>query len=54
MTGTYSFRYGKLLAIRGRLPTVPRTRAGQKIMRGGQLREWDMCVEESLAVDSDV
>ncbi len=49
MTGTYSFRYGPLLAIRGRLPTVPRTHAGEKIMRAGQLREWDMCVEESLA-----
>lgn len=49
MTGTYSFRYGGLLAIRGRLPTVPRTRAGEPIMRGGQLREWDICVEESLA-----
>jgi hypothetical protein len=50
MTGTYSFRHGPLLAVRGRLPTVPRTRAGQGVMQGGQLREWDMCVVESLAM----
>ncbi|MGH2924722.1 MAG: hypothetical protein ACRDK1_01985 [Solirubrobacterales bacterium] len=50
MSGAYSFRYGQLLAVRGKLPTVPRTQAGERTMGHGQLREWDMCVEESLAV----
>ena len=36
--------------VRGKLPTTPLTHDGEKRMGAGQLREWDMCVEESLAV----
>ena len=50
MVGSYAFAYGQVLVLRGTLPTTPRTHAGEKKMGGGQLREWDMCVEESLAV----
>jgi hypothetical protein len=49
-SGTYSFAYGQVLVIRGKLPTVPRTHDGEKRMGSGQMREWDMCVLESLAV----
>ncbi len=48
MTGAFSFVYGPVLALRGRLPTTPRTRQGQRVMGAGQLRVWDMCVIESL------
>ena len=50
MVGNYAFAYGQVLVLRGTLPATPRTHAGEKKMGGGQLREWDMCVEESLAV----
>jgi hypothetical protein len=50
LVGSYAFAYGQLLVVRGKLPTTPRTHAGEKRMGGGQMREWDMCVEESLAV----
>jgi hypothetical protein len=50
MVGNYSFAYGQVLVIRGKLPTTPDSHAGEKRMGGGQMREWDMCVEESLAV----
>ncbi len=50
MVGTYSFAFGQVLVVRGKLPKTPRTDSGEKRMGGGQMREWDMCVEESLAV----
>jgi hypothetical protein len=50
LNGTYSFAFGQLLVVRGKLPTTPHTYAREKRMSGGQLREWDMCVLESLAV----
>jgi hypothetical protein len=50
MVGNYAFAYGQVLVLRGTMPTTPRTDAGERTMGGGQLREWDMCVEESLAV----
>ena len=50
LVGNYSFAFGRVLVVRGKLPKTPRTVHGQKRMEGGQLREWDMCVEESLAV----
>jgi hypothetical protein len=50
MVGSYSFAFGQELVIRGRRPTTPHTDSGEKVMGGGQMREWDMCVEESLAV----
>ncbi len=50
MVGTYSFAYGQVLVVRGKMPKTPQTDSGEKRMGGGQMREWDMCVEESLAV----
>ena len=50
MVGSYSFAFGQVLVVRGKMPKTPHTDAGQRRMGGGQLREWDMCVEESLAV----
>jgi hypothetical protein len=49
INGTYSFAYGQVLVIRGKMPTVPLTHDGEKKMGSGQMREWDMCVLESLA-----
>ena len=48
MTGAFAFAFGELLVLRGKLPTFPKTLNGAKKMPGGQLREWDMCVIESL------
>ncbi len=50
MVGTYSFAYGQVLVVRGKMPKTPHTDSGETRMGGGQMREWDMCVEESLAV----
>jgi len=48
MTGAFSFRYGPVLVLKGKLPTTPRTLNGQKRMTSGQLVAWDMCVIQSL------
>jgi hypothetical protein len=48
LTGAYAFAFGEILVVRGKMPTFPRTLDGAKRMPGGQLREWDMCVIESL------
>lgn len=41
---TYGSReYGRVLHIRARLPTTPKTFAGQRIMGTGQLRYWSLC-----------
>lgn len=48
MTGGYSFKYGEVLAIRGRMPTTPKTLNGQKRTKGGQLVEWDICGIQAL------
>jgi hypothetical protein len=50
MVGTYSFAFGQELVVRGKMPKTPNTDSGETRMGGGQMREWDMCVEESLAV----
>jgi hypothetical protein len=52
MTGAYSFRYGEVLAIHGRMPTTPRTVRGNKRTKSGQLVTWDMCVIQSLVTTS--
>jgi hypothetical protein len=49
LAASYSFAFGRVLVIRGKLPKTPRTHDGEQRMGGGQLREWDMCTEESLA-----
>lgn len=48
MTGAYSFTYGKVVVLKGRLPTTPRTLAGEARMTSGQLMLWDMCIIQSL------
>jgi hypothetical protein len=48
MVGAYSFRFGEVLAIHGRMPTTPRTLNGQARTRAGQLVEWDICGIQSL------
>jgi hypothetical protein len=48
MTGAFSFRFGEVLAVHGRMPTTPKTLGGQKRSRQGQLVEWDMCTIQSL------
>ena len=48
MTGAFSFTYGKVVVLKGKLPTTPRTLGGQKKMTSGQLLVWDMCVIQSL------
>jgi hypothetical protein len=50
MVANYSFAFGRVLVVRGKMPKTPLTHDGETRMGGGQLREWDMCVEESLAV----
>ena len=48
MTGAFSFNYGKVVVLKGKLPTTPKTLNGQKKMTSGQLVLWDMCVIQSL------
>ncbi len=49
MTGAFSTRFGKVLVIRGSMPTTPKTWHGNRRAREAQLVEWDMCTLESLA-----
>jgi hypothetical protein len=39
--------FGPLVVLRGKLPVVPRTLAGQRVMGGGQMRFWSLCTGES-------
>lgn len=48
MTGAYSFKYGEVLMLRGRMPTTPKTLNGQKRTKSGQLVEWDLCGIQAL------
>jgi hypothetical protein len=48
MTGAFSFRFGEVLAVHGRMPTTPLTLNGNRRTRAGQLVEWDMCTIQSL------
>ncbi len=49
MIGPYSFRFGEVLAIHGRMPTTPRTLNGaDRRTKAGQLVEWDICGIQSL------
>ena len=38
-----SHDYGNVVAFRAKLPTTPKTYAGENTMGGGQLRFWSMC-----------
>lgn len=49
MTGAFSTRFGKVLVLKGSMPTTPKTYAGQRRARAAQLVEWDMCTLESVA-----
>jgi hypothetical protein len=42
-----SRRFGPLLVLRAKLPTLPQTYGGEKTMGGGQLRFWSLCTGES-------
>jgi hypothetical protein len=42
-----SRRFGPLLVVRAKLPTVPATYDGEKTMGSGQLRFWSLCTGES-------
>jgi hypothetical protein len=44
---TINRRFGPLVAVRGTLPTVPRTRGGEARMGHGQLRYWSVCTNET-------
>jgi hypothetical protein len=48
MIGAFSFQFGEVLAVHGRMPTTPRTLNGNRRTRAGQLVEWDMCTIQSL------
>jgi hypothetical protein len=48
MTAAYSFRFGQVVVIKGRLPTTPRTLNRNRKMTRGQLVAWDMCIIQSL------
>lgn len=48
MIGPYSFRFGEVLAVRGRMLSTPRTLGGSKRTGAGQMVEWDMCTIQSL------
>lgn len=48
MVGSYSFRFGEVLAIHGRMPTTPKTLRGNRRTGAGQLVEWDICGIQSL------
>ena len=48
MTGAFSFDFGQVVVLKGRLPTTPRTLNGNRKMTAGQLVAWDMCIVQSL------
>ncbi|MBI1407642.1 MAG: hypothetical protein GC145_16140 [Caulobacter sp.] len=41
--------YGHVLVLRGRMPTVARTLAGDKVMGSGELRYWSICSNQGFA-----
>lgn len=49
MTGAFSTRFGKLLVLKGSMPTTPTTWNGNRRTKAAQLVEWDMCTVESPA-----
>ncbi|MCB0869839.1 MAG: hypothetical protein KDB52_03315 [Solirubrobacterales bacterium] len=49
MTGAFSTRFGKVLVIKGSMPTTPKTWHGNRRAKSAQLVEWDMCSLESVA-----
>lgn len=43
-----SQKFGRVVLIRGRMPTTPKTFDGQKTMGSGQLRYWSMCSADAV------
>ncbi len=41
-------RFGKIVVVRGKMPTTPKTGAGQKRMSSAQLRYWSLCETEAV------
>jgi hypothetical protein len=41
--------YGRVLVLRGKMPTTPKTLAGENVMGSGQLRYWSICSNQSFA-----
>jgi hypothetical protein len=41
--------YGRVLVLRGKMPTTPKTLAGEPVMGAGQLRYWSICSNQSFA-----
>lgn len=41
--------YGRLVVLRGRLPSTPRTLEGQPVMGTGDLRYWSLCTNHALS-----
>lgn len=48
MTGAYSFKFGEVLMLKGRMPTTPKTLNGQQFTKSGQVVEWDICGIQAL------
>ena len=48
MIGAFSFQFGEVLAVHGRMPTTPITLNGNRRTKSGQVVEWDMCTIQSL------
>lgn len=44
---TSDAQFGKVLVLRGRAPTAPRTTGGEPTMGSGQVRYWSMCTEDT-------
>jgi len=41
--------WGHVLVLRGRMPTTPKTLAGEPVMSAGQLRYWSICSNQGFA-----
>ena len=42
-------KHGKVLIVRGKAPTTPKTHGGEAVMGDGQLRYWSLCSNQSFA-----
>lgn len=48
LEGALSRKLGKVVVVRGRAPTTPKTRAGERRMGSGQMRFWSVCMTQAL------
>ncbi len=42
-------KYGKVVIVRGKAPTTPKTQGGDAVMGDGQLRYWSLCSNQGFA-----